>query len=282
MAAVPERPRLSIVVPAYNEEAVIGRFIESVHTEVSPLGVTWEIVVVDDGSTDATVTVVRDAAVRDAAVRDAAQAGDRVRLLEIAHRGKGAAVREGFLAARGEWVLMADADLSMPWDNLRRFLDVAAEDPAPQVIIGSREAPGAQRTGEAWSRRVSGRVFNALVRLIAVRGIHDTQCGYKLLSAEAVAALAPHLTIDGFAFDVELLYLARLAGFQIREVGIICHCRQDSRVRVRMGVEAVVDVLRVRLNTRATSYSALQALPGQASSRDRRRDSSCTPSPPYR
>ncbi len=272
MTAVTERPRLSIVVPAYNEEAVIGRFVESVHTEVSPLGVTWEILVVDDGSTDATATIAREAARTD----------DRVRLLETAHRGKGAAVREGFLAARGEWVLMADADLSMPWGNLRRFLDVAAENPAPQIIIGSREAPGAQRTGEAWSRRVSGRVFNALVRLFAVRGIHDTQCGYKLLSAEAVAALAPHLTIDGFAFDVELLYLARLAGFQIREVGIVCHCRQDSRVRVRLGVEAVVDVLRVRLRTRATSYSAPQGLPGPASSRDRRRDSSCTPSPPYR
>jgi dolichyl-phosphate beta-glucosyltransferase len=272
MAGVSERPRISIVVPAYNEEAVIGRFIESVHAEVSPLGVRWEILVVDDGSADATVAIVRDAA----------RADDRVRLLEIAHRGKGAAVRQGFLAARGEWVLMADADLSMPWDNLRRFFDVAAESPAPHIIIGSREAPGAQRTGEAWTRRFSGRVFNALVRLCAVPGIHDTQCGYKLLSAEAVAALAPHLTIDGFAFDVELLYLARLGGFQIREVGITCHCRQDSRVRVRLGVAAVVDVVRVRLNTPATSYTALQALPGPASSRDRRRGSSCTPSRPYR
>ena len=267
-----ERPRISIVVPAYNEEAVIGLFLESVHAEVSPLGVTWEVLVVDDGSADRTVAIVRDAARTD----------DRIRLLEIAHRGKGAAVRHGFQAARGEWVLMADADLSMPWDNLRRFLDVAADSPAPQIIIGSREAPGAQRTGEAWSRRFSGRVFNALVRLFAVPGIHDTQCGYKLLSAAAVAALAPHMTIDGFAFDVELLYLARLAGFQIREVGIICHCRQDSRVRVRLGVEAVIDVLRVRLRTRATSYRALGPLPGPASSRDRPRDSSCTPSPPYR
>ena len=267
-----DRPLLSIVVPAYNEGAVIGRFLESVHAEVSPLGVTWEILVVDDGSADATAAIVREAA----------RADDRVRLVEIVHRGKGAAVRQGFLAARGEWVLMADADLSMPWDNLRRFLDVAAEDPAPHVIIGSREAPGAQRTGEAWSRRVSGRVFNALVRIFAVPGIHDTQCGYKMLSAGAVPALAPHLTIDGFAFDVELLYLARLAGFQIREVGIICHCRQDSRVRVRLGVAAVVDVLRVRLNARATSYSAPQALPGPASSRDRRRGSSCKPSPPCR
>lgn len=227
-------------MPAYNEEAVIGRFLDSVRAEVSPLGITWEVLVVDDGSADKTVAIAREAGYADG----------RIRVLETAHRGKGAALREGFLAARGRWVFMADADLSMPWDNLRRFLDVATEQSAPDVIIGSREAPGAQRTGEAWSRRFSGRVFNALVRMFAVPGIHDTQCGYKLLSAEAVAALAPHLTIDGFAFDVELLYLARLAGFEIREVGIACHCRQDSRVRVRMGIEAVVDVLRVRLETR--------------------------------
>src|SRR5882762_2219342 len=189
LPGVLDRPFLSIVVPAFNEQAVICRFIDSVRAEVDRQGLSWEAIVVDDGSADDTARIVRDAAKADA----------RVRLVEAPHRGKGAAVREGFLAARGEWVLMADADLSMPWDNLHRFLDVAAEDPAPQVIIGSREAPGAQRTGEAWSRRVSGRVFNALVRLVAVRGIHDTQCGYKLLSAEAVAALAPHLTIDGFA-----------------------------------------------------------------------------------
>jgi dolichyl-phosphate beta-glucosyltransferase len=265
---VSERPRLSIVVPAYNEESVIGRFIDSVHSDVSPLGVTWEILVVDDGSTDATVAIVREAA----------RADDRVRLLESPHRGKGAAVRQGFLASRGEWMFMADADLSMPWDNLCRFLDAAADTTAPEIIIGSREAVGAQRTGEAWSRRVSGRVFNALVRLFAVPGIQDTQCGYKMLSAGAAAALAPHITIDGFAFDVELLYLARLAGYEIREVGIICHCRQDSRVRVRLGVAAVFDVLRVRLNTRAISCSAPRALPEPVSSRDRPRGSSCTPS----
>jgi dolichyl-phosphate beta-glucosyltransferase len=158
---------------------------------------------------------------------------------------------------------MADADLSMPWDNLSRFLDLTHDRDAacpaearqreggPQIIIGSREAPGAQRTGEAWSRRLSGRVFNALVRVFAVPGIRDSQCGYKMLSADAVAALAPHLTVDGFALDVELLYLARLAGFRIREVGITCHCRQDSRVRVRAGMASVLDVLRVRLKPRA-------------------------------
>ena len=270
-----DRPFLSIVVPAYNEQAVIGRFIESVRSGVDRHGVTWEALIVDDGSADDTVTIARRAADGDA----------RVRVIEAPHRGKGAAVREGFLAARGEWVLMADADLSMPWDNLPRFLGVVDGRDAPQIVIGSREAPGAERTGEAWSRRVSGRVFNTLVRVFAVPGIRDSQCGYKMLSAEASAALTPHLTVDGFAFDVEMLYLARLAGFRIREVGIVCHCRQDSRVRVRAGIASVLDVMRVRMKRRrgrpgaigSTSYSERQAHPAPASSHDRRRGSSYMP-----
>ena len=271
---MPDRPFLSIVVPAYNEHAVIGRFIDSLYTEVDRPGLTWEAIIVDDGSADDTVAMVRHA-----------KADERVRLIETPHRGKGAAVREGLLAARGEWVLMADADLSMPWDNLSRFLDIGMERDAPRLIIGSREAPGAERTGEAWSRRVSGRVFNALVRVFAVPGIRDSQCGYKMLRADAVAALAPHLTVDGFAFDVELLYLARLAGFRIREVGIVCHCRQDSRVRVGAGIASVVDVMRVRMKARGaaprtvdpTSYSERPARPAPASSHDRRRGSSYMP-----
>ena len=242
-----ERPLLSIVVPAFNEEAVIGRFIESVHVDVTRLGISWEVIIVDDGSADETAAIARNAA----------RADDRIRLVEIVHRGKGAAIRRGFQAARGRWVFMADADLSMPWDNLPRFLDPVSHQPSPQIVIGSREAPGARRTGEALRRRVSGRVFNALVRLIAVPGIQDSQCGYKLLSAEAVAALSPHLTIDGFAFDVEMLVLARLAGLDILEVGITCHCRHDSRVRFGPGAAAVVDLLRVNLNARRGRYAAL-------------------------
>jgi glycosyltransferase involved in cell wall biosynthesis len=237
---VSQRPFLSIVVPAYNEETVIGRFIASVRSDVERTGLAWESIIVDDGSSDRTRAIVRDAANADA----------RIRLVEAPHRGKGAAVRQGLVAAHGQWVLMADADLSMPWDNLSRFLDAATEQNGPQVIIGSREAPGAERIGESRGRRVSGRIFNALVRMFAVPGIRDSQCGYKMLSTEAVTALAPHLTIDGFAFDVELLYLARLAGFRIREVGIICHCRQDSRVRVRAGIASVLDVLRIRMKGR--------------------------------
>jgi dolichyl-phosphate beta-glucosyltransferase len=213
---------LSIVVPAYNEQSVIGRFIDSVRSELGRCSFDWEAIIVDDGSVDDTLQIVR------------------------------AAMRQGFLAARGEWVLMADADLSMPWDNLPRFLAIATDANAPQIIIGSREAPGAQRSGETWRRRVSGRAFNAVVRLFAVPGVRDSQCGYKMLSAQAVSALAPHLTLDGFAFDVELLYLARLAGLRIREVGIVCHCRPDSRVRVKAGLISFLDVMRMRLRRRGT------------------------------
>lgn len=257
------RPFLSIVVPAYNEEAVIGRFLASVLADVDRPDLAWEAIIVDDGSADRTAEIVRDAA----------RAEARIRLIEAPHRGKGAAVRAGFLASRGEWVLMADADLSMPWSDLSRFLDVASEPRPPAIVIGSREAPGARRSGEAWSRRVSGRIFNGLVRVFAVPGIRDSQCGYKMLSADAVAALVPHLTLDGFAFDVELLYLARLAGLRIREVGITCHCRRDSRVRVRAGLASVVDVMRIRF----ISYSGPPARPAPVSSPDRHRGSSRTP-----
>ncbi len=244
-----ERPHLSIVVPAFNEEAVIGHFIESVKTEIARMEMTWEIVVADDGSQDRTGAIVREVARQDA----------RVRLLALAHRGKGAALRDGIRAARGSWVFMADADLSMPWDNLPRFLDPATRDGGPHVVIGSREAIGAERTGDSLGRRASGRVFNAMVRLIALPGLQDTQCGYKLLSAEAATALGPHLTIDGFAFDVELLVLARLAGFHILEVGITCRSRHDSRVRVGAAVAAFFDILRVEWNSRRGRYAALSA-----------------------
>jgi glycosyltransferase involved in cell wall biosynthesis len=240
IAEVVRSPFLSIVVPAYNEQSVIRRLIDSVRSELSRCSFDWEAIVVDDGSLDDTARIVRETSAAD----------DRIRLVEAPHRGKGAALRQGFAAARGAWVLMADADLSMPWDNLPRFLAAAGEPCSPHIIIGSREAPGAQRTGETWRRRLSGRVFNAVVRLFAVPGIRDSQCGYKMLSAQAVAALAPHLTLDGFAFDVEMLYLARLAGFRIREVGIVCHCRHDSRVRVKAGMMSFVDVVRVRLKPR--------------------------------
>lgn len=214
----------------------MASFVDQMRAELSRLVPSWEIVVVDDGSTDRTRAI---------AGRYAQQDG-RVRLVEMDHRGKGAAVKRGLLEARGTWRFMADADLAMPPDNLSRFLEAARRDPAPDLAIGSREAPGARRVGEPWRRHAVGRVFNWLVRCLAVPGIQDTQCGFKLLHGDAVGRIVPHLTVDGFAFDVEMLMLARRAGLTVREVGITWFARRETRVSLARGAAAFLDILKIR------------------------------------
>ena len=213
---------------------------------------SWEIVVADDGSRDKTREVVTALAAQD----------DRIRLLALPHRGKGHAVTRGLLEARGEWRFMADADLATPPDNLPRFLE-HTHDGRTALAIGSREAPGAQRLDESWIRHFIGRFFNWFVRAFIVSGISDTQCGFKLLSADAVNAICPYLTIDGFAFDVEMLALADRAGLTIREVGVTWDGDQESRVAVGGGAWAFVDVLRIRWRLWRGAYSA-QPRPGLA------------------
>jgi dolichyl-phosphate beta-glucosyltransferase len=224
---------LSIVVPAFNEEARIGACIERLQTALPEFVESWEIVVADDGSADQTRAIVGRFAAADA----------RVRLVSLPHRGKGSAVRHGLLDARGEWRFIADADLAMPPDNLTRFLEARTSGAA--IIIGSREATGSRRVGEPWIRHSIGRVFNWLVRLLVIPGINDTQCGFKLLSAAVVDTMCPKMTVDGFAFDVEMLALARQHGLPVREIGITWHGDQESRVALAGGAAAFVDVVRI-------------------------------------
>jgi dolichyl-phosphate beta-glucosyltransferase len=229
-------PFFSVVVPVLNEEACVDSFITRMGAELSRLVPSWEIVVVDDGSTDRTREIAAAHARED----------DRIRLVCMDHRGKGAAVKRGLLDARGTWRFMADADLAMPPDNLSRFLDAARSQPPPDLAVGSREAPGARRIGEPWRRHAIGRVFNWVVRCLAVRGIQDTQCGFKLLHGDAVRRIVPDLVVEGFAFDVEMLLLARRAGLTVREVGITWYARGDSRVSLARGAAAFVDILKIR------------------------------------
>jgi dolichyl-phosphate beta-glucosyltransferase len=259
-------PVLSIVIPAFNEEASIERTLRELGSYLDRLGLAWELIVVDDGSSDGTNAIVEQAA-----------AGDgRIRLIRGGRGGKGKAIQRGMLEARGAWRFMADADLAMPPDNLDRFLDAVAASPTPHIVIGSREAPGSRRVGEHWLRHLIGRVFNAHVRLFALPGIMDTQCGFKLFSAEAAEALFPRLTISGFAFDVELLVLARRAGFEVREAGIIWRGRADSRVAVSRGAAAFGDVLRVRWKAWTGRYGPRTSRP--PSPQGIRRSSSSSPS----
>jgi glycosyltransferase involved in cell wall biosynthesis len=239
-------PFISIVIPAYNEEACIDQTLADVVAELNRLGQAWEVLVVDDGSTDRTREIV-----------SAWQAADfRVRLIAAPHLGKGGAVRRGMLEAGGAWRFLADADLSMPIHELARFLPGPGV-PVADMLIGSREAAGARRIEEPWHRHALGRVFNLAAKILVVGGISDTQCGYKLFSAGAATTLFPLQRLDGFGFDCEILFLARRAGFTVREIPVTWTYRTSTKVTALAGGDGFVDLLRVRWNQLRGRYSAL-------------------------
>lgn len=224
---------LSVVIPAFNEENRLPGTLAVVLPFLRGRGEPFEIVVVDDGSTDATAAVAR-------------QAGPEVRVLQNPrNRGKGYSVRNGMLNATGEWRLMSDADLSTPIEELNSLK--AALEGGVQVAIASRAVPGANlERRQSILRESSGRLFNVVVRLLHLPGIKDTQCGFKLFSAAAAEAAFRDSKLDGFAFDVEALVLARRAGFKIREVAVTWRNDEQSRVSFGGGLAAFVDLFRLR------------------------------------
>ena len=237
-------PDLSIVIPAFNEEARIVGTLESVTQYLAASSLLWELVVVDDGSSDGTAALVAQWA----------ENREGVRLESIRHQGKGAAVRHGMLAASGRYRFLCDADLAMPIDELAKFIPPGLTDTA--VAVGSREADGSRRYDEPAYRHLMGRVFNMLVRGVAVRGIRDTQCGFKCFSAAAAERLFPLQRLDGFGFDVEVLFLAQKANLRVQEVPINWYYQTESKVRpVKDTLRMLADALAVRWNHVTGKYS---------------------------
>ena len=225
----------SVVIPAYNEESRIALTLEQLCSYLGRQDYSWEIIVADDGSADATAHIVFTWA----------SSNDRVKLVPLDHRGKGWAVQQGMLAARGRYRFLCDADLSMPVEQISRFLALDGE--SPDIVLGSRELPDSRRIGEPLRRHLMGRVFNLIIRALAVPGIRDTQCGFKLFKAETTVSLFESQVLEGFAFDVEILCLARAMGLDIREIAIDWHYREGSKVRpVRDSIRMVRDVLSIR------------------------------------
>jgi dolichyl-phosphate beta-glucosyltransferase len=229
------QPALSVVVPAYNEAAGIVATVEAIAARVAELRPEWELVLVDNASTDGTAERVE-------------RIGDeRIRVLvNDVNRGKGFSVRRGMLAAGGELRLHCDADCAPSLASLPAM--VAALDEAADVVVGSRLAPGA-RVGrrQPLRRRIAGRTFVELSRLALGEPTHDLFCGFKLWRADAAVAAYSRVRLDGWVFDAEALALARALGYRLREVGIVWSDREGSRLSMpRVVVPVVRDLLAAR------------------------------------
>jgi hypothetical protein len=234
---------LSIIVPAFNEEGRLPDTLPNVVEFIQSQNYEAEVIVVDDGSSDRTAAIVQEFA----------QKFPFVTLLQPGHGGKGHAVKAGMLSANGEYVFFADADWAMPVTELPKFLP--PQHNGFQLAIGSREGEGAVRYNEPSYRHLMGRVFNFLVKVMAVPEFEDTQCGFKCFHCSVVEDLFTHQTIDGFGFDVEVLYIARKRGYKIVEVPIHWYSQPESKVHpVRDTIRMFQDILTVRRNDRSGIY----------------------------
>jgi glycosyltransferase involved in cell wall biosynthesis len=226
---------VTIVIPAYNEESRLPATLDEVLRYLQQTPWDWSIRIVDDGSGDGTAAVAERYA----------RAHPRVVLQREPHGGKGAAVKAGLLAAGSEYRFICDADLSMPIREVERFLPPFVTN--ADVAIATREGAGARRVGEPLRRHLVGRMFNTLVQWLLLPGLEDTQCGFKMFTARAVEQVFPFVTVEGWSFDIEALYLARRQGLRIVEVPIEWHYRPDSRLNVLRDSPAMfAELLRIR------------------------------------
>ena len=234
----------SLIIPAHNEEHRLPATLQTANAFLGKQPYTSEILVVENGSHDATAVVTEAFAAEH----------PRVRLIREGHRGKGLAVRRGMLEAAGDYRFICDADLSMPIEEVAKFLPPKLEQ--YDVAIGSREAPGARRYNEPAYRHLMGRVFNTLVKLFAVPGFEDTQCGFKCFCREAALDIFRVQRLEGMSFDVEALYIARKRGYRIVEVPIDWYYMSESRVRlVEDSLRMFSDILAIRRNWRSGKYA---------------------------
>lgn len=248
-------PYLSVVVPAYNEERRLEQSLAPVLAWLDARRTAGEVIVVDDGSGDGTSAIVETAR----------RADPRVRLLRfVANRGKGAAVREGALAATGSLLLVSDADFSTPIEEIDRLI-LRMRETASDIVIGSRALRGAKiELRQPFWREAIGKGGNRLIRAMTGLPFRDTQCGFKLLDREKAVPIFRKMVIDRFAFDIELLWLAKLAGLRILEEPVTWRNSPDSRVSaVRDPLKVLADIVRLRRLIKRGFYRERERASGQ-------------------
>jgi dolichyl-phosphate beta-glucosyltransferase len=239
-------PEFTVVIPAYNEAQRIGPTLEAVSAYLEAVAISYEVIVVSDGSVDST----------DEIVRRYSQRNERIRLLSYQpNKGKGHAVRTGMLEARAPAVLMTDADLATPIEDMRKLREAAAE--GFDVVVGSRALDDSTIIGwRPWYRVLSGKVFNMIIRLLAVPAIRDTQCGFKYFHGGSAKRIFSIARLDGFGYDVEVLYLARKLGLRIAEIGVHWNNSPATKVSVlKHTAPMLLEVIKVRLNDLKGRYA---------------------------
>lgn len=237
-------PLLSLIIPAYNEAERLPRTLPAVIDFVERQPFQSEVIIINNNSHDDTAAIAQEFAAQ----------YPFIRVLDEMTQGKGAAVRTGMMAARGDFLFMADADFSMPVEEVSKFLPPALSD--YDVAIGSREAAGAMRYNEPAYRHLMGRVFNFYVKVLAIPGFEDTQCGFKCFRREAAMDILPYQTIDGWAFDVELLFIALQRGYRVVEIPVDWYYGANSRISpVRDTINMIREVLHIRANGWNGRYS---------------------------
>lgn len=230
-------PFLSIIIPAHNEANRLPRTLEQVFSFLKTQPYPSEVIVVENGSTDNTLELAG------AFLKD----HSNFILVQEHQKGKGNAIRRGMFEARGEYRFICDADLSMPIEDLPKFLPPTIAD--FDIAIGSREAPGAVRYNEPSYRHFGGRAINLLIRGLILPGLNDTQCGFKCFRAESTQDLFQRQQLTGWSFDIELLFLARRKKLRVREIPIRWYFDPDSKVSaVRDALRMIGDIFRIHLN----------------------------------
>ncbi len=234
---------LSIIIPAHNEESCLPQTLEQVFSFLQTKSYTAEVLVVENGSSDSTYELATKLI----------EKYPTLHVLRNKKAGKGAAVQRGMLEAKGEYRIFCDADLSMPIEEVRRFIPPLLNE---DIVIASREVEGAVRYNEPHHRHLIGRIFNFLIRLLALPEIHDTQCGFKGFRAEVAEDLFQQQSIEGWAFDVETLYVAKMRGYKIVELPIPWYYNDESKVNVlRDSFRMFLDLFKIRRNARQGLYA---------------------------
>lgn len=230
---------LSVVIPTYNEERRIEESLNKIARYMEGHNFRYEIIIVDDGSYDKTVDIVKNFSTKNKSIN---------LILNEKNRGKGYSVKKGILEANGGYILFSDADLSTPIEEIEKLLKYLQQ--GYDVAIGSRGVPDSDvRVHQPVYREFSGKIFNLIVRSTTLLEIRDTQCGFKCFKKDAAKAIFKRQRLDGFSFDVEILYIAKKLGYKIKEVPVVWINSDSSRVSlIKDSIQMFIDLLRIRLN----------------------------------